>query len=190
MRAAPLGASTVWPMRWQVHGETTVYASEWMSLALVDVEVPGGPRFDHHVLRMPRPAAGVVVVDRDRGVLALWRHRFTTDAWGWEIPAGRVEAGETLEAGAAREVLEETGWRPGPLSHLVTYHPTSGSSDHTFALFRADGATHVGEPTDVTEAERIEWLTPDRVRDEVAGGGVVDGLSLTALTWCLAFGVV
>ncbi|HET9690282.1 MAG TPA: NUDIX hydrolase [Acidimicrobiales bacterium] len=177
-------------MRWTVHGERVVYASPWMSVALGDVEVPGGDRFEHHVLRMPRPAAGVVVADPERGVLLLWRHRWTTDAWGWEIPAGRVEAGEDLAAGAAREVLEETGWRPGPLTHLVTYHPTSGSSDHTFACFLATGAEHVGPPTDTAEAERIAWLPPDRVRAEVAGGGVVDGLSLTALTWCLAFGLL
>ena len=45
----------------------------------------------------------------------LWRHRFITDSWGWEIPAGGVDAGETPEDAAAREVLEETGrieWLP------------------------------------------------------------------------------
>ena len=174
-------------MRWTVHGERTLYASDWMSIALGDVEVPGGSRFEHHVVRMPRPAAGVVVTDPDRGVLLLWRHRWTTDAWGWEIPAGRVEVGEELADGAAREVLEETGWRPGPLTHLVTYHPTSGSSDHTFALFVARGAEQVGAPSDPAEAERVEWLPAERVRAEVGAGAVVDGLSLTALTWCMAF---
>ncbi len=40
-------------MRWVVHGERPVYESPWVSLALVDVEVPGGERFEHHVVRMP-----------------------------------------------------------------------------------------------------------------------------------------
>ena len=81
-------------MRWTVHGERSLYDSEWMSLAMVDVELPSGARFEHHVLRMPAHAAGVVVDDRERGVLLLWRHRFITDTWGWEVPAGRVDAGE------------------------------------------------------------------------------------------------
>ena len=51
-----------------------------------------------------------MAVDPARGVLALWRHRFITDTWGWEIPAGRLEAGETAEQAARRETLEETGW--------------------------------------------------------------------------------
>ena len=172
-------------MRWIVHGERTIYDSEWMRLSLVDVEIPGHRRFDHHVLRMPAAASGTVVHDPDRGVLLLWRHRFTTDTWGWEIPAGRIDDGETPEEAARREALEETGWQPGPLRHLTTYFPHNGSSDATFHLFAADGAVHVGEPADPTESERIEWLAVDDVRRRIAAGEVGDGLSLTALLWWL-----
>ena len=176
-------------MRWTVHGERTVYDSEWVRLALVDVEIPGegGRRFEHHVLRMPQSASGVVVHDAERGVLLLWRHRFVTDTWGWEIPAGRAEAGETPRQAAAREVLEETGWRPKRLRELATYHPNNGISDMTFHLFMAAGATLVGPPTDASESERIEWVPLPIVRDLVRGGEVRDGLSLTALSMALLF---
>jgi len=176
-------------MRWTVHGERTVYDSDWVRLALVDVEIPGegGRRFEHHVLRMPQAASGVVVHDGDRGVLLLWRHRFVTDTWGWEIPAGRAEAGETPEQAGAREVLEETGWRPGPLREFASYHPNNGMSDLTFHLFMGDGASLVGAPTDPSESERIEWVQLPVVRDLVRGGEVRDGLSLTALSMALLF---
>ena len=100
-------------MRWTVHGERAIYSSAWVNLHLVDVEIPDGPRFEHHVVRMPFPAVGTVVHEADRGVLLLYRHRFITDTWGWEIPAGRAEEGESLEEAARRECLEETGWEPG-----------------------------------------------------------------------------
>jgi 8-oxo-dGTP pyrophosphatase MutT (NUDIX family) len=169
-----------------VHGERALYDSEWMRLVLVDVEIPGVHRFDHHVVRFPLAAAGTVVTDPDRGVLLLWRHRFITDTWGWEIPAGRLEAGETPEQAARRETEEETGWRPGPLHPLGSYAPSNGSSDQIFHVFVADGATHIGDPVDVGEAERIAWLPVDDVRALVTEGSVVDGLSLTALLWALA----
>ena len=175
-------------MRWTVHGERMLYESEWVSLGLADIEIPGGPRFEHHVVRAPQKAAGVVVHDTERGVLLLWRHRFITDTWGWEIPAGRIDAGETAVGAAAREVLEETGWRPGPLSPLVDYHPSNGISDQTFHLFSAEGAEYVGEPADATESERIAWLPVDEVRERVSRGEVTDGLSLTAVLFALAFG--
>lgn len=175
-------------MRWTVHGERSLYESEWMNLRLVDVELPSGERFEHHVLRIPREAAAAVVRDPDRGVLLLWRHRFVTDTWGWEIPGGRIDDGESPEEAAARETLEETGWRPGRLRPLVSYHPLPGGVDQRFHVFLADGATHAGDPVDADEAERVEWVDADGVRELVLKGEVVDGYSLTGLLYALAAG--
>jgi 8-oxo-dGTP pyrophosphatase MutT (NUDIX family) len=161
-----------------------------MRMVMVDIEVPGGPRFDHHVVRFPQKASGTVVHDPGRGVLLLWRHRFITDTWGWELPAGRIDPGEEPEEAAAREVLEETGWRPGPLRPLGAYAPINGSADAVFHLFLADGATHVGDPPDPTESERVEWRTVDQVRTAIAKGEVYDGMSLTGLLWAMSFGAI
>jgi len=179
-----------WRMRWVVHGERVIYDSEWLTLALTDVEIPGGERFEHHVVRMANKAAGTVVHDPDRGLLLLWRHRFITDTWGWEIPAGRIDPGESPEQAARRETLEETGWEPGPLQPLVVYYPTNGLSDQIFHCFIARGATHVGDPSDPGEAERIEWVDAARVRRMVHDGEMSDGLSLTAVLYALALGRV
>ena len=89
-------------MQWTIHGERAIYESPWISLHLADVELPDGQRLEDHVLRYPQQAAGTVVTDPERGVLLLWRNRFITDVWGGEIPAGRVEPGETPGEAAAR----------------------------------------------------------------------------------------
>ncbi len=170
-----------------MHGERPIYECDWLSLTLVDVELPDGNRFDHHVVRMPQHGAGVLVHDPDRGVLLLWRHRFITDSWGWEIPAGRVDPGETPDEAAAREVLEETGWKPAPLRPLLRYHPSNGSCDQNFHIFTAPGATHVGEPTDPHEAERIEWVPVEELRRIIRAGEMRDGLSLTAMLYAMTF---
>ena len=175
-------------MRWTVHGERPVYESPWVGVGLADVEIPDGPRFEHHVLRMPRSAAGVVVHDPERGLLLLWRHRFITDVWGWEVPAGRVEDGEDPAEAAAREVLEETGWRPGPLTLLTTYHPMNGICDQRVDLFLARGAEHVGEPSDPGESERIAWVPVPELLGLITEGAMPDGLSLTAVLYALASG--
>jgi 8-oxo-dGTP pyrophosphatase MutT (NUDIX family) len=175
-------------MRWTVHGERSLYESEWVSLRLVDVEIPDGERFDHHVIRMPNQAAGAVIGSPDRGVLMLWRHRFITDTWGWEIPAGRIDAGEDALDAAGREVLEETGWRPSRLSAMFSYQPTNGVSDMVFHLFAAEDATLEGPPSDPAESERVEWVPVSDLRRYITEGLVGDGLSLTALLWALVFG--
>ena len=177
-------------MRWHVHGEEALYESSWMRLLLVDVELPDGHRFGHHVLRTPNHAVGTLVHDPDRGVLLLWRHRFITDTWGWEIPAGRVEPGEAPAAAAAREVEEETGWRPGPLRPLTSWNVASGITDHHFDAFIADGAVEIGAPVDAFEAERVAWLSIDEVRAAVLAGEIGDGPGLTALCFAMAFAIL
>ena len=167
-------------MKWTVHGERPVYESPWIDVTLVDVDIPGIGRLDHHVVRMPAPASGVVV-QRDDEVLLLWRHRFITDTWGWEIPAGRTDAGETPEASARREMLEETGWEAGTIRPLISYHPTNGLSDQRFDLFLAEDPVHRGGPTDISEAERIEWRPWTEVLDLLRTGQITDGLSTTGL---------
>lgn len=173
-------------MRWTVHGERSVYESDWMSMALVDVEVPGGARFEHHVVRFPREAAAALVTDPERGVLMLWRHRFISDRWGWEIPAGAVDADEAPLDAARREALEESGWAPGELRPLVTYAPMNGTCRQWFHVFAASSATYVGPPTDPSESERVEWVPVEELRRLVAAGEVHDGLTLTAVLWLLA----
>jgi 8-oxo-dGTP pyrophosphatase MutT (NUDIX family) len=174
-------------VRWRVHGERAVYTSDWVSLHLVEVEPPGTAPFEHHVVRLPNEAAGAVVHDPDLGVLLLWRHRFVPDAWGWEIPAGVLDPGETPAEAARRETVEESGWEPGPLRPLLRFHPMAGVVDQTFHVFLADGARRVGEP-DPVEAARVEWVPVAEVRAELAAGRVSEGMSVAALSFALAFG--
>jgi 8-oxo-dGTP pyrophosphatase MutT (NUDIX family) len=173
-------------MEWLIHGRRSIYESSWLSLEMVDLELPDGRRFEQHVVRMARPVAAVVAVDdRDR-VLLMWRHRHVTETWGWEIPAGRVEEGETPIEAAVRETEEETGWRPGALRPIVVSQPSSGSVDARHHLFRADGAERIGPPTDITEAERIEWIPLDQVRSLIDDGKIVNGATLIGLLHVLS----
>ncbi|WP_344338469.1 GntR family transcriptional regulator [Kitasatospora putterlickiae] len=165
---------------WRIHGERLVYDNEWIKLVLVDVEPPGVERFEHHVVRLQHVAITAVVDDQDR-VLMLWRYRFVPGRFGWELPGGIVDAGEDAAAAAAREVEEETGWRPATVEHVVTYQPMVGMVDSPHEIFVARGATLVGEPTDAEEAGLIEWIpladVPGLIaRDELLGSGTLVAL--------------
>jgi 8-oxo-dGTP pyrophosphatase MutT (NUDIX family) len=144
-------------MQWTVQSERSLYADPWIDLRLADVELPDGRHLDHRLIRM-RPSAGALVVDDQDRVLLIWRHRFITGRWGWEMPMGGISQDETPAEAAAREVEEETGWRPNALRPLAYLQPTSGIMDSAHNVFTADGATKVGEPKDGFESSRIEWI--------------------------------
>ncbi|MEV1061843.1 MULTISPECIES: NUDIX hydrolase [unclassified Streptomyces] len=171
-------------MEWKTHGERQIYTNKWVNLCLVDVQQPDGRRWEYHVVRLRHLAVAAVVNDRQE-VLMMWRHRFITDSWAWELPMGLVEEGESPEEAAAREVLEETGWRPGPIKPLIYAEPANGITDSQHHVFRADGATYDGPPTEKNESDRIEWIPLSEVRGMIDRREIVSSGSLVGLLYLL-----
>lgn len=169
-------------MQWIKHSETDVYANQWFQIRLADVELPDGRHLDHYLIRQRPVALATIVDDQDR-VLLLWRHRFITDTWGWELAAGvvEVEAGESVEEAAAREMLEETGWSPGPLRHLLSVEPSNGLSDSVHHVYWSDSGEYVGEPVDAFESDRVEWVPLKDVPDMIGRGEVRSANAVSAL---------
>ncbi|MFF1822400.1 NUDIX hydrolase [Kribbella sp. NPDC058245] len=171
-------------MRWRIHEEQEVWSNPWLSVRRLDVEQPDGRRVGYHAVRLADVAAAVVT-DAENRVLMMWRHRFLTDTWAWELPMGIVEAGEAPIDAAAREVEEETGWRPGPLAHLIRSQPGAGIMDAVHHVFRATTATRIGEPTERNESDRIEWIPLTAVPAMIASGEIVSGITLVGLQQAL-----
>jgi 8-oxo-dGTP pyrophosphatase MutT (NUDIX family) len=172
-------------MEWTVNGERLVYDSPWVQVALADVECGDLRVPEHHVVRATAQVAGVVALNADQdAVLMLWRHRFITGSWGFEVPAGRIDPGETPAEAADRECLEETGWRIGPSEPLARWHPSQGLIDQTFHAVQATAIEYSGPPVDVHEADRIEWVPFAEVERLLDSDDLVDGFSRVALlTW-------
>jgi len=150
-------------------------------VSIAEIELPDGVRFEQWVLRLPR-AAVVVVLNDDGEVLMMWRHRFIIDRWVWELPGGYIDDEQEDPAiTAAREVEEETGWRPGPLQRLLTFQPMVGTVDSENLLFLAREARYLGEPADINEAERVAWIPLASVPERISRGEIVGSSSIIGL---------
>jgi 8-oxo-dGTP pyrophosphatase MutT (NUDIX family) len=163
-----------------------MYESDWVNVYIDDVELPDGHHIDHHVLTFPKASQTAVVLNDARDhVLLIWRHRYVTDTWGWEVPAGWVEPGEDPEAAIRREIEEETGYRVGRVEPLISYYAISGISTMRFTAYLAEEPRQNGSPYDRQETDRIEWHPLARVRHLADSGDLRDGPSLTALGYFL-----
>jgi 8-oxo-dGTP pyrophosphatase MutT (NUDIX family) len=168
------------PSEWTIHGERVIDDSRRAVLSIADVELPDGVRFEQYVLRVPAAAIVAVIDDRDR-VLMMHRHRFVIDRWVWELPGGYLDPEEEPSVCAAREVEEETGWRPGPLRPLLSFQPMVGTIDQPNLVFLAEGAAPTGAAPDINEVDRVGWIPLDEVRDRIAEGEIVGAGSVTGL---------
>ncbi|QVI23305.1 NUDIX hydrolase [Nocardia tengchongensis] len=166
--------------QWNILGERLVDENRHIRLSTVDVELPDGVRFTQYVARMPR-CAMTLVLNENREVLLMYRHRFIIDQWVWELPGGYVDHAEDVAVAAAREVEEETGWRPRTMEHLVTYQPSIGTLDQPQEIYLARGADLTDTAPDINEAEDIRWIPLDAAaamidRGEIVGAATVVGI--------------
>lgn len=166
---------------WRTLSERTVYENRWCTVAMADVELPDGRHLDHTVIRL-RPVAVAAVVNEANEVLLLWRHRFITGAWGWELPSGGTGEGEDPARAAAREFEEETGWRPGPMRLLLAVDPMPGISTSHHRVYWSGQAEQVRDvPVDAIESARREWVPLDTVPTLIARGEIRSANAVAAL---------
>lgn len=177
---------SLWPVAdergaWQTFGERLIYDNRWVKLGLTDVQAPNGERWEYHVVHLARIAIALIVNERDEALM-LWRYRFATKQWGYELLGGLVDDGEDSAATAAREAAEESGWQPiGEGEHLVSFEPLPGQVTAPMDIYLWKGATHIGDPTDTEEVGRVEWVPLSRVnelaqRQELLGSGTLVAL--------------
>jgi ADP-ribose pyrophosphatase len=145
------------------------------------------------MLRHPGASAVVPFLDDPAGsdprVLLIRQFRHATDGVIWEIPAGRLDPGESPEQCARRELAEETGMRAERLERLTTIYTTPGFTDERIHLFVANGlkeGAHHREADEFLELRPTPWSV---TMDLIERGEIVDGKTLVALLYLRAFRV-
>ena len=168
-----------------------LYSGRIVNLDRDTVRFPDGSTGPLEMLRHPGASAVVPFLDDpeadDPRVLLLRQFRHAADGYIWEIPAGRLDAGEAPEACARRELQEETGMRAKQLHQLTTIYTTPGFTDERIHLFLArelEEGDHRREADEFMELHVRRWSA---VREMIQRGEIGDGKTLVALLFVQAF---
>ena len=163
--------------RWKIRSDRTVDETPQVRLSIASLELANGFTFEQYVMRLPRCAMTVVLDDAAERILLIWRHRFILDRWMWELPGGYIDPGEDGIAASAREVEEETGYRPRSIEPVLTFQPMAGSADSAHELYLARGADRVGTPM-ADEAEKVRWIPLAELPGLIATGKILGAATI------------
>ena len=134
-------------------------------------------------IRIDHPeAAGIIPFVTDDEIIMVKQYRYALGRTTLEIPAGKVDQGESPEDCAKRELLEETGYDTETLELICTYAPAIGYSNEMIHLFTGRNLKKVNEKIDEREIDSIERMTVHKLREMIKGGHILDGKTIIALS--------
>jgi ADP-ribose pyrophosphatase len=169
---------------------TRAYHGRIISLDVDEVRFPDGSIGSLEMIRHPGASAVVPMLDTDADdptVLLIRQYRYAADGYLYEIPAGRLDPGESPMECAHRELAEETGYRAARVEPLFTMFTTPGFTDEKIHLFLATGLT-AGDAD--READEFLELVPtklSRALSMVEQGEIKDAKTALALLYAAGF---
>jgi 8-oxo-dGTP pyrophosphatase MutT (NUDIX family) len=169
------------PSRWRRRARSTVYENPWLTVWHDEVTRPDGEPGIYGVIHFANLAVGVVAIDAEDRVALVGQHRYTLDAYSWEIPEGGVPPDEDPQAGAARELREETGLIAMEWREISRLHLSNSVSDEVAVHFLATGLTPGPASPDGTEDLAIRWVPFNEALAMAMDGRITDAMSVAAL---------
>lgn len=158
-----------------------VYQGRIIQLGIESITMPNGVRVELEIVRHPGGAA-IVALDSDNKVCLLRQYRHAAGGWLWELPAGKLEAGEAAEKTAARELVEEAGMHAARWERLGKLIATPGFCNEIIHLFLARDLTEVQSNPEVHELFELHRIPLDTAIGLVYDGTIYDAKTMLGLT--------
>ncbi len=136
-----------------------------------------GWRIQRSVIRH-NGSAVMMPVDAKNRVLLVRQYRLPADQYLWELPAGKIDEGETALQAAKRELVEETGLRAKKWKKLALFYPSPGYVEETMTIYLATELTQgAAQPMD---DERIEtrWFSRKELKDLIKANKITDAKTM------------
>jgi len=146
---------------------------------------PGGRSSERDVIRH-NGSVVILAIDSSKSKKNPWivverQYRHAAQQFLWELPAGKLDAGEDALAGAQRELAEETGYSAKKWKPLVEYYASPGFLGESMKVFLAEGL--VAGDAHPEEDEQIEFrlVKLSDVLKMIEKGAILDGKTLTSV---------
>ena len=120
----------------------------------------------------------MMVVDEKNRILLVKQFRLPAETDLWELPAGRIDPGETALQAAKRELTEETGYKAKKWTKLTSYWASPGYVAEKMNVFLARDLTEGQQQPMEDERIELQWFSKRKVREWILEGKIQDGKTI------------
>ncbi len=150
-----------------------------------EVEEPGNIRVRRDVIRH---SGSIVVLPVDDSakiprVLLERQYRYAAGRRMWELPAGRIDPGESPLAGAKRELLEETGYTATRWQRALFFYVSPGFLDESMTVYLASGLKEGKAQPEEDERIAVKFFSLTQAVRMAMTGKIIDAKTIASLLW-------
>ncbi len=176
------------------------YQGPVFSVTTDEVEEPGGVRARRDVVRHAGSVVVLAVADRtsedptgthaaksarkgEPSILLERQYRHAAQSMMWELPAGRIDDGETALTAAKRELLEETGYRARQWKRALHFYVSPGFLDETMTIYLARGLQAGKAQPEPDEKIAIRFFPLSEAKRMALHGPIRDAKTIAGILW-------
>lgn len=167
------------------------YTGRILNLDIDRVRFPNGTEGELEMIRHPGASAVVPFLSDPNGddpqLLLIRQYRYAAGDFIYEIPAGRLDPGETPMECATRELREETGCTAERVEPLLAILTTPGFTDEKIHLFMATGLSMGESSREADEFIELVRLPLSEVLQMIERGEIIDGKTLIAILFAAGY---
>ncbi|MCA9471736.1 MAG: NUDIX hydrolase [Nitrospira sp.] len=157
-----------------------IHTGKFLTYNVDTVTLPNGTTADLEMIRHPG-ASAIVPIKDDGHVILIRQFRHAADGFIYEIPAGKLNAGEDPRDCAFRELEEEIGYRPGNLELLTSIFTAPGFTDEVIHIYKATDLEIGQQQLDQDEVlEILDWPLEKAIA-EIKNGTIRDAKTIIGL---------
>ena len=169
-------------LSWKILDETTVIKDSWIDMRASTCQLPGGMVIAPFYVNHLPDFAVVVAVTPEHRVIMVRQYRHGVEKVLLELPAGCIEAGEDPKDGAARELLEETGYGNGNWQEYMVISANPSTHTNLTHCFLATDVERVDiQHLEDTESLTVHLLTFEEVQELLKSNQIIQALHAAPL---------
>jgi 8-oxo-dGDP phosphatase len=166
---------------WRTTATRAVYENPWIAVREDAVVRPDGRPGIYGVVHLRTVALGAVPLYDDGTTMLVGQHRYTLDAYSWEIPEGGGDPTAPPQGEMARELREETGLSGARWTDLGGIHTSNSVTDEIGHLYLVEALAE-GDPEPEGTEVLQRWRLPLREAAAMAASGeLTDSLTVAGL---------